>query len=235
MTKVRCGNISLISKAGPLHLSGRFDDAVVQFTAVDKQFPKGDWARRARFGKAVSLARKGEFRAAELIYRAEAPTTSYWCGGNKKSPISLRSLPTNCPSEGRSAAQARLPEADRFLSQGSASPPGERPLRGRSELAGRPTSSTAEINCRRRQNATPGSSRIAPIRSSLSETCPLSPRRKPARRESAGRSPPHLGGLLAATPAANLCGSPRRPTILRLPGAFQIRKAMKSYARRRCA
>ncbi len=58
-------------KGRALHLSGQFDAAVEQFTAMQKQFPNSDWARRARFGKAVSLARKGEFRAAEMIYRTE--------------------------------------------------------------------------------------------------------------------------------------------------------------------
>ncbi len=58
-------------KGRALHLDGQYDAAVKQFTAMEKEFPGSPWARRARFGKAVSLARKGDFRAAELIYRTE--------------------------------------------------------------------------------------------------------------------------------------------------------------------
>ena len=39
---------------------------------MQKDFPKSHWLRRARLAKAVALARKGDFRAAELIVRAEA-------------------------------------------------------------------------------------------------------------------------------------------------------------------
>ena len=39
---------------------------------MNQELPKSPWARRARFAKAVALARKGDFRSAELIYRAEA-------------------------------------------------------------------------------------------------------------------------------------------------------------------
>jgi alpha-2-macroglobulin len=58
-------------KGRAFHLSGQFDAAVEQFTAMEKEFPRSDWARRGRFGKAVALARKGDFRSAELIYRKE--------------------------------------------------------------------------------------------------------------------------------------------------------------------
>jgi alpha-2-macroglobulin len=58
-------------KGRALHLSGQYDAAIEQFAALEKQYPKSDWARRARFGKAVALARKGDFRSAELIYRRE--------------------------------------------------------------------------------------------------------------------------------------------------------------------
>src|SRR5438874_741563 len=58
-------------KGRALHLSGQSDAAVEQFIAIGKQFPKSEWARRARFGMAVALARKGDFRSAELIYRKE--------------------------------------------------------------------------------------------------------------------------------------------------------------------
>ncbi len=58
-------------KGRALYLAGQYDAAVAQFDRFAKTFPNSDWARRARFGKAVALARKGDFRSAELIYRAE--------------------------------------------------------------------------------------------------------------------------------------------------------------------
>ena len=58
-------------KGRALFFAGKYDESVAQFDRFAKEYPKSDWARRARFGKAVSLARKGEFNAAELIYRAE--------------------------------------------------------------------------------------------------------------------------------------------------------------------
>ena len=74
---------SLSEKGGPtdylvylkgraLHLDGKYDDAIAVFDQFAKQYPKSPWARRVRFAKAVSLARKGDFRSAEVIYRAEA-------------------------------------------------------------------------------------------------------------------------------------------------------------------
>jgi len=88
----------LYLKGRALHLGGKYDEAIAVFDRLGKELPsqagkpnvrssqtgkpdvrssqagKPDvcWARRARFAKAVSLARKGDFRAAELIYRAEA-------------------------------------------------------------------------------------------------------------------------------------------------------------------
>ncbi len=59
-------------KGRALHLDGKYDDAITVFDEFAKQYPKSAWARRVRFAKAVSLARKGDFRSAELIYRAEA-------------------------------------------------------------------------------------------------------------------------------------------------------------------
>ncbi|MCO6453957.1 MAG: tetratricopeptide repeat protein [Pirellulaceae bacterium] len=54
------------------HLQHRYDDAAAVYDRLVQQFPDSPWARRARFAKAVALARKGDFREAELIYRAEA-------------------------------------------------------------------------------------------------------------------------------------------------------------------
>ncbi|MGA2256767.1 MAG: tetratricopeptide repeat protein, partial [Thermoguttaceae bacterium] len=65
----------LYLKGRALHLDGKYDEAIAVFDQLGKELPgvsKNPWARRARFAKAVSLARKGDFRSAELIYRAEA-------------------------------------------------------------------------------------------------------------------------------------------------------------------
>ena len=70
----------LYLKGRALHLDGKYDEAMAVFDQLAKEVPAGQagkpdlhpWARRARFAKAVSLARKGDFRSAELIYRAEA-------------------------------------------------------------------------------------------------------------------------------------------------------------------
>ncbi len=59
-------------KGRALALQGRYDEAAAAFDAMQKDFPKSQWLRRARFAKAVALARKGDFRAAEPIVRAEA-------------------------------------------------------------------------------------------------------------------------------------------------------------------
>ena len=62
----------LYLKGRALHLDGKYDEAIAVFDQLGKELPNSPWARRARFAKAVSLARKGDFRSAELIYRAEA-------------------------------------------------------------------------------------------------------------------------------------------------------------------
>ena len=67
-----------------LHLSQKFDEAIAVFDQLSKDFPKSEWGRRARFGKAVALARKGDFRSAELIYRAEA---EYLLSNDRKQQI----------------------------------------------------------------------------------------------------------------------------------------------------
>jgi alpha-2-macroglobulin len=59
-------------KGRALALQGRYDEAAAAFDAMQKSFPKSDWLRRARFAKATALARKGDFRSAEVIVRAEA-------------------------------------------------------------------------------------------------------------------------------------------------------------------
>ncbi|HUT14196.1 MAG TPA: tetratricopeptide repeat protein, partial [Thermoguttaceae bacterium] len=59
-------------KGRALYLQGEHDAAVAVLDGLEKEFPESPWVRRARFAKAVALARKGDFRGAELIYRAEA-------------------------------------------------------------------------------------------------------------------------------------------------------------------
>lgn len=59
-------------KARALQLQQKHDEAVAAYEAVRKEHPKSPWARRARFGMAVVYARKGDFRAAEEIYKEQA-------------------------------------------------------------------------------------------------------------------------------------------------------------------
>jgi tetratricopeptide (TPR) repeat protein len=59
-------------KGRALYLAEKYDEAIQRFDTLEKEFPKSPWSRRARFGMALSLAKKGDFRAAELIYRNEA-------------------------------------------------------------------------------------------------------------------------------------------------------------------
>ena len=58
-------------KGRALYAAGQYDAAIAEFDRFAKDYPKSGWARRARFGKAVALARKGEFHDAEMIYRGE--------------------------------------------------------------------------------------------------------------------------------------------------------------------
>lgn len=59
-------------KGQALSLQKQYDAAAAVFDAMQKDFPKSAWLRRARLAKSVALARKGDFRAAETIVRAEA-------------------------------------------------------------------------------------------------------------------------------------------------------------------
>ncbi len=59
-------------KGRALHLAGRYDEAIAAYAQLEHELPEGRWARRARFGRAVSLARKGDFQSAEKIYREQA-------------------------------------------------------------------------------------------------------------------------------------------------------------------
>jgi uncharacterized protein YfaS (alpha-2-macroglobulin family)/tetratricopeptide (TPR) repeat protein len=62
----------LFLKGRSLHLAGNFDAAIETFAAVEKEFPETIWGRRSGFARGVSLARKGDFRAAEQVYRGRA-------------------------------------------------------------------------------------------------------------------------------------------------------------------
>lgn len=55
-----------------LFLQGKFDAAIEAFTTVEQQQPPSTWAGPARFARGLALARKGDFRAAEEVYRREA-------------------------------------------------------------------------------------------------------------------------------------------------------------------
>ena len=57
-------------KGRALYLDKKYDQAIATFDAASAASPDGTWARRIRFGKALVLARKGDFRSAELIFRA---------------------------------------------------------------------------------------------------------------------------------------------------------------------
>lgn len=59
-------------KGWALCLAKQHEAAVATFEMLEKDFPQSRWARRARFARAIALARKGDFRAAETVYRAEA-------------------------------------------------------------------------------------------------------------------------------------------------------------------
>ncbi|MEX0586800.1 MAG: tetratricopeptide repeat protein, partial [Pirellulales bacterium] len=71
-------------KGRALHLAERYDEAIKRFDTFEKEFPNSPWVRRARFGMAISLARKGDFAGAELIYRREA---QYLLSSDRKQEI----------------------------------------------------------------------------------------------------------------------------------------------------
>lgn len=64
----------LYHRGRALHLLQKYDDAIKVFADIETQFKTSPWARRARLSRAVSLARKGDFKAAEEIYKKEAVT-----------------------------------------------------------------------------------------------------------------------------------------------------------------
>ncbi|HEX7449417.1 MAG TPA: tetratricopeptide repeat protein [Pirellulales bacterium] len=59
-------------KARALYLAGQYDDAIAAYEHAEKDFGDSRWLRRYQFGRALALARKGDFQAAEEIYRQQA-------------------------------------------------------------------------------------------------------------------------------------------------------------------
>ncbi len=59
-------------KGRALYLGTKYDESIAAYDQLEKDYPKSAWDRRARFGKALALTRKGDFKAAELIYKTEA-------------------------------------------------------------------------------------------------------------------------------------------------------------------
>lgn len=62
----------LFLKGRALHWQQKYDDALLVFKKLEEQHPTSIWARRGKLARGVTLARQGDFRAAELIYRDEA-------------------------------------------------------------------------------------------------------------------------------------------------------------------
>ena len=62
----------LFLKGRAQQLQGAHDEAIATLAGVESEFPNSIWGRRAGFARAVSFARKGDFREAELIYRSRA-------------------------------------------------------------------------------------------------------------------------------------------------------------------
>ncbi len=58
-------------KGRALHLLGDYDLAIAAYKQLEKDFPDSPWARRARFGAAVSYARKGDYLTSETIFKKE--------------------------------------------------------------------------------------------------------------------------------------------------------------------
>lgn len=54
------------------HLNKNFDKAISQFESVEKDYAESPFAKRSKLARAVSLARKGDFQAAEELYREQA-------------------------------------------------------------------------------------------------------------------------------------------------------------------
>ncbi|MCU0978437.1 MAG: outer membrane protein assembly factor BamD [Pirellulaceae bacterium] len=61
----------LYLKGRAAYYQNKHDAAVAVFEDLGKRFPDSPWARPAKWAAAAALVRKGDYRAAELIYRAQ--------------------------------------------------------------------------------------------------------------------------------------------------------------------
>ena len=59
-------------KARALYLAGQYDDSIAAYEKAEEDFAESRWLRRYQFGRALAMARKGDFQAAEVIYRQQA-------------------------------------------------------------------------------------------------------------------------------------------------------------------
>ena len=59
-------------KGWALCLDKQYDASAAALAGMEKEFPQSRWLRKARQARGLALARKGDFRAAELIFRGEA-------------------------------------------------------------------------------------------------------------------------------------------------------------------
>ncbi|MDA7977875.1 MAG: tetratricopeptide repeat protein [Pirellulales bacterium] len=65
-------------------LAEKYDEAIAAFNELETQHPDSSWLRQARFAAAIAYMRKGNYRSAEQIYRAEA---EYLLGAERKQEI----------------------------------------------------------------------------------------------------------------------------------------------------
>ncbi len=65
-------------------LASQYDEAIDAFRVLAQQHPESPWLRQARFATAIAHMRKGSYREAEQIYRAEA---EYLLGAERKQEI----------------------------------------------------------------------------------------------------------------------------------------------------
>ncbi|HOA53960.1 MAG TPA: tetratricopeptide repeat protein, partial [Thermogutta sp.] len=59
-------------KGRALYLAQKYDEAIAVFLEGEKQFTESPWRHWLQFGRALALARKGDFASAEAIYRDQA-------------------------------------------------------------------------------------------------------------------------------------------------------------------
>jgi len=59
-------------KGRALYLAQKYDEAVTVFQEGEKTFAKSPWFHWLQFGRALALARKGDFASAEAMYREQA-------------------------------------------------------------------------------------------------------------------------------------------------------------------